>query len=109
MIIKTSGFQVGSQFFATLERAQVESLNQLFLDEDPATQSGSVESPNWSTNEISNFILENRDKIIDILTTTEKSRPKARKFNGAVKTRKPKRHVAEQFPLPGITDPAKVA
>lgn len=47
-----------------------------------------------------NMIFEVKDTLVDILTTTSKSKPRARKFNGASRTRKPKRHEAEQFPLP---------
>lgn len=41
-------------------------------------------------NTVARFIIENADKIIDILTTTATSKPKARKINGGTKVRKPK-------------------
>lgn len=107
MIIKTTAFQVGDNHYGTLEEAKQASMLQLFSEEDPATGSGSINAPNWSASEICSFIIDNSEKIIDILTTTEKSRPKARKVNGAVRTRKSKRHNAEQFTLPITTTEAK--
>lgn len=101
MIIKTTAFQVGDEHYGTLEEAKQASILQLFLDPETGPES------TLSINEICSFIIDNSEKIIDILTTTEKSRPKARKVNGAVRTRKSKRHNAEQFTLPIATTEAK--
>lgn len=37
---------------------------------------------------ISKWIHANREKLIDVLTTTETSKPKARRINGGTKKRK---------------------
>jgi hypothetical protein len=39
---------------------------------------------------VASMILEYSDKIVDILTTTPTSKPKARKIHGGTKTRKPR-------------------
>lgn len=64
----------GNQVFPTLEAAQVAELDAIL----PAG-AGQV-------------VIENRDKVLDILTTTDASRPKARSINGG-KKRKPKDQV----------------
>lgn len=69
--------------YGTLEAAQKAELKHLLDSEIDA-----------------DVIIKNKDKIIDILTTTPTSKPRARKINGATRARKPKRHEAEQFPLP---------
>lgn len=81
--------------YGTLEAAQKAELALRFKDGDETAPN----SP-WSIDEIVSRIIDDKDKIIDILTTTPTSKVKARKINGATKTRAPKKHVAEQFPLP---------
>ena len=82
MITKTTGYQsTDGVFHATIEEAQEAELICLFKD------IGAIE---WPIDEISRHIIERSDAIIDILTMTPKSRPKARSINGAKKTRKPK-------------------
>jgi hypothetical protein len=82
----------------TLEAAQKAELIIIFGEEIP------------SCIDVATFVLKHKDKIVDILTTKPNSLTKARKVNGGTKTRtvKPKRHEAEQFPLP-IEDNTKPA
>lgn len=44
-------------------------------------------------------LVDAREKVIDILTTSEKSRPTARKINGGTRTRKPKAQQPELVPV----------
>jgi hypothetical protein len=49
-------------------------------------------------------VVENATKIIDVLSLTDASIPAARRANGAPpKKRKSRKVIAEQFPLPGVT------
>lgn len=47
---------------------------------------------------IAEWIVANKDKLVDVLTTTATSKPSARKINGGRKTRKDK--AAQVAPLP---------
>lgn len=82
MITKTASFSTtDNQIFASLEQAQQHEIELLlgFTDETiPSTVAG-----------ISNAIMDRRDKLVDILTTTASSKPRARKVNGGSKKRKP--------------------
>lgn len=70
---KTSDGQV----FGTIEDAQYHELQTtLGLSND--------------SNNIIGVIMKNKDVIIDILTTTPNSKPKARSVNGGTKKRTPK-------------------
>lgn len=64
------------QLFGTLEDAQMHEL-KLILSEHLGSPLAAAEA-----------ILENQDKILDILTTTEKSRPAGRKINGATRKKR---------------------
>jgi hypothetical protein len=85
MIQFTKAFKASNDMcYATLEQAQVAELRDVFSTHDsPLEISENVEP-------FVNLIMLNRDRIIDILTTTESSRPKARKANGGTKKRKAK-------------------
>ena len=76
MIEKTSAFKVAGQSFLTLRDAQLYSLEGMGL--------GALKA-----NEVAPWLIENKDEVIDILTTTSKSLPKARKIHGGTKNRKP--------------------
>lgn len=69
MITRTHGFTVGDQMFASLEEAQLCELTAL-LDKAAAEH-----------------VLKNKDKVLDILTTTSTSKAKARGINGGRKKR----------------------
>lgn len=81
MITKTVGFKIGEQFFGTIEEAQKAALFNLQSPEagDEARQ-GAIAIADW--------IIENKEAIVDILTTTPNSKPSARKINGGTKRRK---------------------
>lgn len=63
--------------YATLEEAQLAALRRYFPPD-----------VTWTRDTIAGAILDNSHGIIDILTTTTRSRPKARKTNGGKKTRR---------------------
>src|SRR5262245_6898197 len=65
--------------FATLELAQQHELEALMAEQ----KFGGAES----LPQRARFIIENRERVMDILTTTKSSRPRARKIN---KTKAPK-------------------
>ncbi len=68
--------------FSSLTLAQKHELGKLIKD----TVGQSVE--NLSPTSAADIIVAHADKVIDILTTTATSRPKARKANGGRKPRK---------------------
>lgn len=60
---------------ASLEEAQEEELETLFSVVTDAKSAARI-------------AINNKDKVVDILTTTENSRPSARRINGGSKKRK---------------------
>lgn len=70
------------KLFGSLEEAQKHELTLLF---DP---SGDKEQADFQA--IAETLLAKQEQVIDILTTTERSRPSSRKINGATRKRKPK-------------------
>jgi hypothetical protein len=68
---------------ATIEAAQTAEV-KILLD------------ANTNPSDLAGYIVENADKFVDILTTTESSRPAARKVNGGKKTRRPKATAAAE-------------
>ena len=84
MIERTNAFKVGDQSFLTLEDAQRFELQQLLSSHAELQPS----SDKINVKEISDWILELQDAILDILTTTKTSKPKARKIHGGMKARK---------------------
>lgn len=76
MIEHANSFKVGDKCFLTLEEAQKFELTKLI----PVDNAGTVNiGPEW--------FLKNKDVIVDILTLTPNSKPKARKINGGTKVR----------------------
>ncbi len=71
--------------FGVIEEAQQHELELMFGRDTPATASA-----------LAAALLQNADKIVDILTTTKSSKPKARRINGGTKVRK------SIIPLPGL-------
>ena len=85
MIERANAFVVGEVPFLTLEAAQAAELTNLF----PTTND--KENPSLLTvKEIVAILMENQEQVLDILTTTPTSKPKARKINGGSKPRKNK-------------------
>ena len=87
MIEFTKSYKTGDgNVFATIEKAQKHELSVLF-EPHPTLQATGL--PSEPMNEwIAEIVLDNKDKIVDILTTTTTSKPKARKINGGRKPRK---------------------
>lgn len=83
MIAKTTGFKLGDKLFATLEEAQRAGVAEVFVwtSEKPTGLS-------WTVDEITDRIMDQRDTLLEILSLTPRSRPKARKHAG---TTNPKR------------------
>ena len=80
----------------SLEAAQTAEI-QILLD---AADNGIPSGQPMSANIYANYIVANADKFVDVLTTTEKSRPAARKVNGGKKERKKKAEApAAELPL----------
>lgn len=85
MIEFTKGFKASdNKVYGSLQEAQNAEIRILVEESDSAP--GTV----WNATEIAGFILDYQDKIMDILTTTESSKPKARKINGGTKKRQSK-------------------
>jgi hypothetical protein len=85
MITKTVGFKVGNMVFEPLEAAQKHALELLFKPSDPECPLSEL---NDLADLIADAIIDNRQIILDILTTTANSRPAARAVNGGRKPRK---------------------
>lgn len=88
---------VGNETYANLQAAQRAALTDLLK-----TGEGTVNA--LGTGQVVDAIMANAAKVVDILTTTDQSRPAARKVNGGRKPRK--KVVAAQIPLPGTSDAA---
>lgn len=77
MITKSTAYKTSDgQTVATLDEAQKQELLLILGD------SALAKEP------LIDVLMKNKEKVVDILTTKENSRPKARKVNGAA--RKPK-------------------
>lgn len=68
------------KLFGSLEEAQRHEIKLVFGNPTDETAAFGIK-------EIADTLFEQRDKILDILTTTERSRPSARKINGGRKKR----------------------
>lgn len=80
MITKTNAFQTSDEKqFPTLEEAQIHEIACLLPEEQ--------DSLNWQR-DVADKLLKQKDKLLDILTTGPRSKPKARKINGATRKRK---------------------
>jgi hypothetical protein len=86
MIEFTKSFKVGDSLFTSLEQAQEHELALLV---------GATAAP---------IILKEKERILNILTTTPNSKPKARKINGGRKPRSAK-PVTNQPSEPQSTEP----
>lgn len=68
------------KLFGSLEEAQRHEIKLVFGNPTDETAAFGIK-------EIADTLFEQRDKVLDILTTTERSRPSARKINGGRKKR----------------------
>lgn len=85
---------MGQLFFPCIEEAQRHELAEIFL-EGNKLEKAKPEDFEWTPDVIAKRILSQQDKIVDILTTTPKSKVKARKINGGTKRRKKMLTVSE--------------
>lgn len=76
--------------FETLPEAQEQELALLLSIEEPGQS-----RPCGNDKTYAQRIIKNREAVIDILTTTPTSLPKARKLHGGTKTRKASQPQAE--------------
>lgn len=81
MIERTNAFKVGDRSFLTLVDAQKCELKTLLLETK-------FTFPITGPEEIVDWLLDNKVKVLDILTTTNSSKPRARKINGGTKVRR---------------------
>ena len=89
---------VGETPFKTLREAQAHDIKLLVPSMCPGD--GAMISGDALPELISDWMLENAVAITDILTTTPTSRARARKTNGAKRTRKSTRPVLAPAKLP---------
>lgn len=105
MITKTLGYKSSDgTIHGSLVECQKAELSVIFRGANPNTPDSE-----FDIDRITQTIIDQKDQIIDILTTGPRSKPKARKINGASRAKKPKRHEAEQFPLPMEDNPKDAA
>ena len=97
MIERTNAFKVGDQCFNTLGEAQIAELKSLLETTQPL--SGMNDTNNLA---FAGWVINNKDKIMDILTTTSTSNVKARKINGGTKARKPKQASSSHIYTPQV-------
>jgi len=77
MITHTKAYKTSTgKTFDTLDKAQADEINMLLFPEP-------IEKVDSYT--LSDKIVANKDKIMDILSTKENSRTRARKINGSVR------------------------
>lgn len=87
MITRLNAFATSdNQTFANLDAAIGHELSLIFPD-------SAYPPPTVET------ILKNRDKIVDLLTTTPTSKTKARRVNGGTKKRKAKTDNTPELPV----------
>ena len=87
MIEFTKAFKTtDGETHASLEEAKRHELVNIFLGQQlPESDQAKQDADNAAQT-----VLDAADKIVDILTTTATSKPRARKINGGSKPRKPK-------------------
>jgi len=82
MIEFTKAYVVGEHTFASLEQAQIAVLSGICNTHSGIDQETSTK--------LAKGLLEDASEVIDALTMTEKSKPKARSIHGGTKKRKAK-------------------
>lgn len=91
MIEKTTAFKVGERFFPCIEDAQAHELAAILSVQGPP---GDTFTLQLSESEIiAKRVLFAKEQVLNILTMTPQSHPKARKANGA--TRRPRKTKTE--------------
>ena len=78
MISPTKAYNCNGILYPSLEEAQVAELADLIRGDDANIQNAP---------QVAKRLLESSKQVIDILTTTEKSRPRARSVHGGKKKR----------------------
>lgn len=82
MITKTAAFLTSDKkAHATIEEAQAHEIGNMLHDHAPQITNHPSES-------VIEFIMNHADKLVDLLTTTKSSKPRARAVNGGTKKRK---------------------
>ena len=95
MIEFTKAFVSNGKTYATLEEAQRAEIKALAAEK--FNQGMTVED--WT-----GLIVSEKSRIIDILTTTKDSKPKARSINGGRKPRTPKPTASANGTLPIVAN-----
>lgn len=80
MITHGPAFWAGDKACKTLEEAQTQEIENLANDNSLSSASKSF----------AEFVMTHKARILDILTTTKRSKPRARAINGGTRKRKPK-------------------
>ena len=78
MITFQKAYVVGDKVYATLEEAQRAEIKRLAAD----TFGSTMTVEDWC-----HLVVDQKESVMNILTTTDKSRPRARKVNGGRKPR----------------------
>lgn len=78
MIEPANGWRCGDQFFPSIVDAQKYEIASMVNEKGMAI----------NCCETADFIIANKDQILDILTMRKGSKPRARKINGGTKRRK---------------------
>ena len=92
MITKVNAYQSSDgTAHSSLEEAQKHEIRKLLAEKL------GWEEDREHVKQVTDAIMENSEAIVDILTTTPSSKPKARKVNGGTKKRK--KSVQEPLPL----------
>ncbi len=87
MIEFTKSFKTGDgKVFGTVEEAQVHEIEEL-LNQVITNSGGNEKWAKMNLNDWANLILGNKGILVDILTTTPSSKPKARAIHGGTKKR----------------------
>lgn len=84
MIEKTQSYSANGKIFASLKEAQTEEVKSTL-----ASHGNLFNTPD-GIGVLSEAIIANADKLVDILTTKGSSKPKARAINGGTKKRTPR-------------------
>lgn len=84
MITFTKSFKTSDgKVHATIDDAQQHELSCVFKDKYNATSAAE-----YTISQVVAMLVSHRERIVDILTTTANSKPKARSVNGGRKNRK---------------------
>ena len=75
------------QLFGSIEEAQIHEIENIFIKDL------SLKDPFSTAKEAAYVIVKHKTVVIDALTTTPNSKPKARKINGGTKTRTSKKTI----------------